>query len=761
MKLKALIILLISLLGVYSLVCRITFDDLVDYYRINTNYRGSIWFKNQLYVYGDYGIINKTNDFCQTWERVQLNEDANIIGMVTNGKTLFGVLEKDYIIISEDGISWGKKYLGSYTFKNVILKRSEIICLADSNLIILDLEGNVIKTIPVQQQVSSNELSAIDDNVYVVIDKGKFQGIDTKSGTRRDYDLQDYGLCTDCGIPMNFVSENNNLYFKVGKDIYKFNGSNFELLGSTTLSGIIGTYGNEIYFLFSRPDPITNEDKIYFYKLNKTTKKFEAFSQKGSDRYLVKLNLTNLNFVSKDTLVVTGKENFIAVSTDGGVNWKVISTLPKPLFNIQIIRLNQKDAIWVNLYFQFLKSSNGGLTWLPQKNYNSIYDKLRHRYFPYFDTVKSGFTFSPDFEVDAINFCYTDDSCETLKFKNVNELIGYSCNSVDYIKSFDKILMFFNGYYKKNNYTLIFKLNQSLDYSGQVYFDSTKTEYVFSYGDTLFALCRNMSSKGNFLFLLSSSDTGNTWVNRYQFDTNKLKFAYGFLFHYPFIITHDFDPLDDSAAVIYVFDLRNMTLTRILSVPKGELYSFVDINGNIILLFYDPKGTDPKQFNFYGYIWEDFTSDKIKIHRLPMDKFENKAVSFQPQKNPETLYFVELTFDSTKGDGLYFGKPKSKPSPVEVEPSVPDFYLSTAEHIGSNRVRFRFWWSQIFLPEKFKFQIFDILGKFLGADNLIYFKQINNYSGEILINTETLSSGVYLLTIFTVGQKLSRAFVVF
>lgn len=393
MKLKALVILLINLIGVYSLVCKNTFNDLVDYYRINTNYRGSILFKNGLFVYGDYGIINKTNDFCQTWERVQLDEDTNIIGMVTDGKKLFGILEKDYVIMSEDGISWEKKYLGSYTFKNVILKNNEIICLADSDLIILDLEGNITKTIPVHQQVSSNELTVMGGNVYVVIDKDKFQEINTKTDQKRDYDLQDYGLYTDCGVPMNFVSENNNLYFKVGKDIYKFNGSIFELLGNTTLSGIISVFDNEIYFLFSQPDPITKEDKIYFYKLNKTTKKFETFSEEGSDRYLVELNLANLNFISKDTLIVTGKDNFISVSTDGGIHWRVISTLPRPLFNLQIIRLNKNDAVWVNYYFQFLKSTNGGLTWLPQRNYNSIYDKLRYWYFPYFDTVKSGFTF--------------------------------------------------------------------------------------------------------------------------------------------------------------------------------------------------------------------------------------------------------------------------------------------------------------------------------------------------------------------------------
>lgn len=320
--------------------------------------------------------------------------------------------------------------------------------------------------------------------------------------------------------------------------------------------------------------------------------------------------------------------------------------------------------------------------------------------------------------------------------------------------------MFFNGFYKKNNYTLIFKLNQRLEYLGRVYFDSTETEYVFSYSDTLFALCRNMSSKGNFLFLMSSNDTGNTWIRRHQFDTNELKFAYGFLFHYPFVITHDFDPLDDSSVVIYTFDLRNMTLTRVLAVSKGKLFSFINVNENIILLFV-PEGVDPRQANYYGYVWENFTADQVKIHRLPMDKFENKAVVFQPQKNPETLYFVELTFDKEKGDGLYFGKPKSRPLPVEVEPSVPDFYLSTAEHIGANRIKFRFWWSQIFSPEKFKFQIFDVLGKPIGADNLIYFKQVNSYSGEILINTETLSSGVYLFTIFTGKQKMGKAFVVF
>lgn len=761
MKLKALIILLINLLGIYSLVCTTTFNDLVDYYRINTDYHGSIWFKNQLFVYGDYGIINKTNDFCQTWERVQLNESSTIIEMVTNGEKLFGVLDKDYIIISEDGISWEKKYLGSYTFKRAMLKKDNIVCLAESNLVILDLNGDIIKTIPVQQQVSSNELSVIDDNVYVVIDKGKFQEINTKSGTKRDYDLQDYGLCTDCSIPQNFVSESNEVYFKVGKDIYKFNGSNFELLGNTTLSGIIGVFNKGIYFLFNKPDPITNEDMVYLYKLNKTTKKFETFSKKGSDRYLVKLSLTNLNFISKDTLVATGKYNFISVSTDGGVHWKVISTLPKPTIERNIVRFNDKDAVWINSYFQFLKTTNGGLTWLPQRNYDPTYGKLRLWNFPYFDTVKSGFTFSLTHVVDDTNFCYTDDSCETIKLKNVNELIGYNCNSVDYIKSFDKILMFFNGFYKKNNYTLIFKLNRNLDYLGRVYFDSTETKYVFSYGDTLFALCRNMSSKGNFLFLLSSSDTGNTWANRHQFDTNELKFSEGFLFHYPFLITNDFDPGDDSSVVIYSFDLRNMTLTRVLSVPKGKLLSFVNINENILLVFYEPKGIDPKQFNYYGYIWENFTANKMKIHRLPMDEFENKAVIFQPQKSQETLYFLEMTFDTTKSDGLYFGKPKSKPLPVEVEPSVSEFYLSMAEHIGSNKVKFRFWWSQMLLPENFKFRIIDLLGKPVGVDNLIEFRQINNYSGEILINTETLSPGIYLFTIFTEKGKTGRTFVVF
>lgn len=144
-----------------------------------------------------------------------------------------------------------------------------------------------------------------------------------------------------------------------------------------------------------------------------------------------------------------------------------------------------------------------------------------------------------------------------------------------------------------------------------------------------------------------------------------------------------------------------------------------------------------------------------------MGELENKCVVFWPQKNQETLYFTELTFDTTKSDGLYFGKPKSKPLPVEVEPSVSEFYLSMAEHIGSNKVKFRFWWSQILLPETFKFRIIDLLGKPVGVDNLIEFRQINNYSGKILINTETLSPGIYLFTIFTEKGKTGRTFVVF
>ena len=82
----------------------------IDFYRINSDFNGSVYNGSILLVYGNGGVILKSSDIGNNWEQINLNDNLNIINMIYTDNQFVGLSDRNEFIFSKDnGISWESK----------------------------------------------------------------------------------------------------------------------------------------------------------------------------------------------------------------------------------------------------------------------------------------------------------------------------------------------------------------------------------------------------------------------------------------------------------------------------------------------------------------------------------------------------------------------------------------------------------------------------------------------------------------------------
>src|SRR3989339_16889 len=760
---KNLIIMLILILPLISLANEYIFDSL-DYYRVSTNYNGSAYNGRTILSYGEGGVIVRSTDNGNNWSQVNLNDSFNIVSITNIGNDFYGVVNKQYIIKStDDGNNW-KAYDGGFEteFYKIIAYNNNLYCLSKNTIMVFNTNIEKMKEYKLTSDTTYYDFTISANNIVYSAGNGKLGVINLQNDNSDIIDLKNLGICTDCPVIKNLFSDDYNTYFELSNNLYQYDGNNVEFIFSPIKKGIYTSYNNNLYELYNIINASTYLDSLYFIKIDKQNHNYFHIKYPGHDRYISSLNIIEVSFLSQDIIIAVGKDKLIYMSFNGGQIWEL-----KSHFNISndygdIIRFESNNANRISKYAKFISTRNGGITWLPQKNYepkfsSKIFQSNWGENGTYFKDKMNGLFYGFTLYQGDTNFAYTNNGCETVMLKNVNEFSGYFYGeSPKFCTLNDKTIFAFQGTLNKLKYSLVYQFDDTLGAERLSYIDSTQILFIDSYNDVLIAFIGNYKYPKDSTFivydslyysLITSSDAGKNW-NKNDFKLfipgripptfNIIRFNDKLIIGYKYIINKK------AYCEIYKLDLITKQIVKLFSILTGDMYitSIRGFDNKVFIgtLIY----TDSNRY------YEQYQNDDIEKHPTDWINITPKSrySQFTQFIKNDSLIILSAYDSLMKSNIKWFAKPK-RVTNVDEQVEVSNYlYLSKPyPNPTQDYVKTKFYWDMSNNINDAIIEVYDIMGNVVSDRKQILFNQINNYSGEITWLTKNQQSGVYIISV--------------
>jgi hypothetical protein len=206
-------------------------------------------------------------------------------------------------------------------------------------------------------------------------------------------------------------------------------------------------------------------------------------------RYTFAQQYTDLIFIGRDTIITVGWDKTINISYDGGYTWHLKSNfrIEKSSSNIW---LNDSTGFLATDYGRVFKTTNGGITWLPQKYTDPNTSKIETYSLFYIDKSGKGLIYYPISIKYFFNILYTTDHGETFTARADSNFWGLLMDGLQSLVNIGKDYLFiFPGKWSQNHFTLIFTMDSLFNVKSNTLLDSINLRDVRLINDsTIMAL---------------------------------------------------------------------------------------------------------------------------------------------------------------------------------------------------------------------------------------------------------------------------------
>lgn len=722
------------MLSLTSISQKNIFDN-IDYYRVSTNYNGSAYNGRTILAYGEGGVIVRSGDGGNNWSQVNMNDSFNIVSITNIGNDFYGAVNKQYIIkSSDDGINWQEFDYGNNTeFYKIIAFNNYLYSITNTGIYVFNTNFEKLKEYSLNTDTNYYDFTIAGNNIIYSAGHGKLGIINLQNDNANIIDLKNLGLCTDCPVVKNLFSDGDMTYFELGNNLYQYDGNNVDFIFIPIKKGIYTSYNGNLYELYNIINTSTNLDSLYFIKIDKQNHNYTHIKKEGNDRYISSLNFKKISFLTSDIIIAVGSDKLIYMSYDKGKNWQL-----KSHFNISndlgdIFRFDNENANCISYsHAKFLKTINSGTTWLPQTIYDPIYLKKWFGNYlawgaAYFKDKMNGFVFGTSFLQQDANFIYTNDGGETIKLKTVNEINAYVTDKQTLISSNNNnTLMSFQGEVYELQYSLIFKLDDTLGIERLSYLDSMQILYFDTYkNDELVVIAVTYkyprdSSKYTvydslYYSLITSNDGGKTWIRNvfdfylYHSVSDNLydkRINNNLIIYY----TYHFD--DKKLCDIYKLDLNTKSLIKLFSkesIITSGTNGISSIGNKIYIrgIFSTDSGTFVKLY------------ENVDIENNPNEwndvtpKLRYSLFSMVVQK--DSLIYMTAYDSLMKSNVMWFAKPK-KVTNVEEEIEVSNYLYLTKPYPNPSLdyVKTKIYWDTSNNINDVIIEVYDIIGNIVS-----------------------------------------------
>ncbi len=743
----------ILLLLIISSLSLVAFEYPFDVERLNVHFNGICNNQSSIIAYGTGCMILRTTDEGSTWEQIKVAHDSLEIQKIINlNEDYYGILTDNYLIRSTDnGKTWRKVKINEHNIYDINSNIDNIYLLSDNQVLVYDLDLNFTETLNIEYNNSKKKFILSNNNILIPQDTGKLiiYDINLKKQTQI-IDLRNLGLCTQCIEPYNLSVSGNNVYFTIDSDsgnVIKStnNGFNWKKIPHKT-NGVGKAIGEDYYYIYTSGFGTSPLVQPVFKKIDSLNQN-KLIGQNSLDRIVLIEDVLFSDFVktSLNTFFAVGRNKSILKSTNGGVNWSVVCHLASA-DNLYCVN----DTLDYNYTYNGIvsKTTNQGITWLPQKSYPKAIKQITVFDLAYFDSLGNGFVYQSYAFSTEYNFMVTKDFGETFEYKDIDNLrMNFKDNvyKSKLIKNESGITILNNMGIGKNRYTTIYQMDDNFNYIGYSFLDSIVICEIFQMdGPNYLAigLERREPGPGQFdndtfairqYWLMNSNDYGRSW-------TKDKSFGYPGQIGGSFRINEDVlfytttkNPIHDN----YLdYSLNNINL----KTKDINLYLFTD-SMSYMSGFLKYEGlflVNGYYNNFRNDNYPDKLTNWIKTERTPFNfanGYTGKQVSYLTGRYKAQPYLFKLI-------------PKDSATVVNIETQTA-FYANPPYPIPAmNYVSCQIFWDQRYDINNSVFKVYNIYGTVVSEGEGISLNKNNAYSGVLTWSPSSdLPVGTYYIKI--------------
>jgi photosystem II stability/assembly factor-like uncharacterized protein len=550
-----------------------------NYEPTNSDLMGITWNSSTILCYGSHGIIMKSDIAKKNWKQIYIGELDTIKKIIDFKDTFIGITSKCLIKSIDNGNNWIKLYLPLSSNGRIISLtkfNDTIIVLTSEALFRVDLtKSDIIKLVDLNDYNNINFFELENDGKLLYFAKYNLQDhrlyisninlknkeikdeeieYETNEGQRANSALVNLKLKFEGNKKMLFL--NTNFYVSNSTKIYEKKTINsidkWEIVynnqnDSNRIINTITLYKGNVFIL--SPDTLNYVNllkleengsitQITKQPIDRLIKPDYSVHFSGSGEKFVTFNsfpyINDVAFISDSLLFAVDNNKLIIMSDDGGTKWKVISSFYSFSFSLNYGVPNLSSFGTNNIYMpnsyinnqflQILKTTNEGITWLPQTS-----DSLRYWYNCNLnmsaDTNGKVFLFLQNrTNRQDIEFYYSNDAGDNFFKKDINNIFAQDSSNISEIFPYATNLIVKTVFlatkeeYPKSTFYI---LDKEFNLKNKVVMDSVLV-YKFGYtsNNELFALglkyYQFMDTDSGYYYnrkvlLFKSTDGGNSW----------------------------------------------------------------------------------------------------------------------------------------------------------------------------------------------------------------------------------------------------------
>ncbi len=740
-KILTIVLFLVAVIG-YSVFSN---EKPFEIQRLSVNLLGTAFSNRSIIAYGESCILLRTSDQGKNWSQYHIDDsELNIKKIICQNFAYYGILSKDKIFYSyNDGLNWSSlKLEDNVHFNDMTMDNQNIYILSDSSVLVYDLSYKKMNTITFQTTSKASDIEFMDNHLFVSSDSGKIIDFDIKNAYQQNLiDFEQLGLCSSCSNPTNIKFDNGVIYTLLGSTLIKSadKGNSW-----TTVKQSVYCYdvhsGNS-YSLISNFDYYKNISFPQFFDI--TSGNNNRISNDLISRYVYTMYYNSVDFVNDYTVIATGNDKLILISTDAGKNWNYVSNI-----NVQATAsywLSKDIGFVIYNKGQIFKTTDGGSTFLPQV-YNETAKDLKSFDTYSFDKYGYGVVYYNNSNPNGNNFLQTKDFGNTYEARSVAELIGNTSEGRLFIfKQDSNYLLFYPGIGLKNHMTEIFKFDKDFNITNYSKLDSISIYQVeFNYNKQEYRAIglerKYPNTSGGYdsttYYVMHSTNLGVNWIKDINLNTSNLWYKFGVIENNYYILTSHFDSSKHTSIFLHVIDSNNNLLVNNLFLGQnigGSFFKFGNtlymasgnnyyFNENYKSDILDWKVDTLSQYYLYGNFW-----------------FDNSNAFFAAADNSFNFRLIKISSNFATGiDNTEILKP----------------YLYTElpfPNPTSNLIKCKVYWDYKSEMDNIKVNIYNISSDLIQTGDDISLDRIDAYSGELVWHCQNIQNGVYLI-IISIGE---------
>jgi photosystem II stability/assembly factor-like uncharacterized protein len=731
-------------------------------YHLDSHLNGILQLSNgNLLVYGWDGTIMTSDDFGHSWGQKFSGTQRTINYVIENNKILYAVGDNGLFMSSFDfGFSWVisenlkiNESIIQIQFNN--LDNNEFILLTKNGNIYYKNNNEVWKTIyQTEQFIDSDKISLIfnDDNIFYFDFFGNVLYSENKGNTWKITNIN--STCSDCNV-IDTKFKDGLIFILYPNILISYNISTNQIneFAIPNYSESIDIIENKLFIMAS------NNSGQYFDIYHSIDNNLSLIGSGDTDFHILSSNIKDVLFINDKIGVMVGYYKTIQITEDGGYNWKLISNLNcKNLSQYGTSKwFDDKNgylAITKNLIYT---TTNGGITWLPQKIGDDFTADIEETILFQMENVNNKAFYIKDLKSTSIlNDCSLFYSKNGKNYNYITDYLGNPVKNIIVLN--DKLIVGINNrsvypYFDHTKF-LVYDTNfNQIDefiISGNycMYFDTlnNSNELIlynknFFYRDTLKGIneTRNVS-------IIKYNLVNKSIIDKIVFEDLQNIQSIKMNSNYLYFTSDDTSKIDlgNGIKVLYkkkIFKNKLKTNNIELLFNDSTFYNTLPTNNKIYL-----NGLNGK----YAYTKDDFATIENINYLNIKGLYANLSFVYD---NYSVIYFSPTSlFDFGQNMCLFKNIEPDFVSSIEnSENQIEEVnYLYTMPpypNPTSSVVTAKFYWDSRIDIDNSEIGVFDLNGNKVSGKENLSIEKLNEWSGNIKWNCIGQTKGTYLIKI--------------